>query len=466
MNDINIINALIVRPEGVFKGCVGIKDGVIVSVTNGTDGIDATDEIDSAKVTVNADDKLLFPGMIDSHVHIKGGKLSHREDFGSGTMAAAAGGVTTVMEMPVCDPPASKKDTFLHRKSEAEKEAYVDFCLYGGAGADNIEEISKLAGIGAIAFKTFLMPPVKGRENEFYGLCSRTYEELLTVMEETAKTGRMLAVHSELNEYIEPLTEEFINEGKDGLIAFCESRPEIAETEAVKRVIKAAKHSGCKASVCHVSTAEAAMLIHEAQEQNIDIHGETCPQYLIFDKDTAAPAGVFARIKPPYRDRSTVKKLMELYSKGYLEFTGSDHAPYLYEEKIKNGYSIWKTFDGLPGLELSLRLLLNEVEKGRLTYERIAQNTSENTAKLFNIYPRKGRIEIGADADLVLISRLNKPELVIIENLFTKSKGSAKLFEGIPLRYKIEETYVRGQKVFSNGKISGQKGWGKFMRPL
>lgn len=456
MNDINIIDALIVRPEGKFKGSVGIKDGIIVSIAENKY------EIGSANVTVNGENKILLPGMIDSHVHIRGGRLSHREDFGTGTMAAAAGGVTTIMEMPVCDPPASKKDNFLARKAEIEKEAYVDFCLYGGAGADNTDEITQLSKAGAIAFKTFLMPPVQGREKEFYGLCSQGYEELVKVMEEVGKTGCLLAVHSELNEYVGINTEEAVKEGKDGLTAFCESRPEIAEIEGVRRVINASQQTKCIVSICHVSTAQAAMLIYDARKNGVGIHGETCPQYLLFDKHTAAPAGVFARIKPPYRERETVERLLELYGRGCLEITGSDHAPYLYEEKIKNGDSIWKTFDGLPNIELSLRLLLNKVEKGRLTLERIVQNTSENTAKLFGIYPRKGRIEVGGDADLVIISKLSEPEPVVLERLFTKSRYSAGLFENIPLHYRIDETYVRGKKVFSGGKITGEKGWGKF----
>lgn len=456
MNDVNIIDALIVRPEGKFKGSVGIKDGIIVNISENKD------EIGSAGATVNGENKILLPGMIDSHVHIRGGRFSHREDFGTGTMAAAAGGVTTIMEMPVCDPPASRKENFLRRKAEIEKEAYVDFCLYGGAGADNTDEITQLAEVGAIAFKTFLMPPVKGREKEFYGLCSQDYAELVRVMEEVEKTGCMLAVHSELNEYVGANTEEAIKAGKDGLTAFCESRPEIAEIEGVRRVIDASRQTKCRASICHVSTAEAAMLIYDARKDGVEIHGETCPQYLLFDKHTAAHAGVFARIKPPYRERDNVERLLELYGRGYLEITGSDHAPYLYEEKVKNGNSIWETFDGLPSIELSLRLLLNEVEKGRLTLEKIVRNTSENTAKLFKIYPRKGRIEVGADADLVLISKLSEPEPVVLEKLFTKSRQSAVLFENIPLHYRIDETYVRGKKVFSGGKITGEKGWGKF----
>ena len=134
-----------------------------------------------------------------------------------------------------------------------------------------------------------------------------------------------------------------------------------------------------------MSTPEAAALIQEARAQGVDIHGETCPQYLLFNEDTAERAGVFARMKPPLRDAGRMARLRELYREGALEITGSDHAPYLREEKLRNGQDIWRTFDGVPGLELSLPLLVTAAERGELTYESIARNTAENTARLFGL---------------------------------------------------------------------------------
>lgn len=459
MNDLNILHGTVVRPEGCFPGGVEIKDGRIARVLR------EGEVPDPARETVDATGMLIFPGMIDSHVHIRGGHLAHREDFASGTMAAAAGGVTTVLEMPVTLPPASRPGDFVNREKEVKAQAYVDYALYGGAGSDNLEEIPLLAQAGAVGYKTFLMPPVPGREKEFFGLCSETEEILTRVMEQVAKTGLLLAVHSELNQYVAEETRLRMEWGENGLRAFCHSRPVEAETEAVKWVIAAARRTGCRASVCHVSTPEAVALIQEARAQGVDIHAETCPQYILFNEDTAEHAGVFARMKPPLRDPERMARLRALYQEGALEITGSDHAPYLREEKLKNGQDIWHTFDGVPGLELSLLLLVTAATQGELTYEAIARNTAENTARLFGL-PQKGRIEAGRDADLVLVERLDRPEPLDIETLFTKSRDSAELYRGLPLSCRVAATYVRGRRVFAGGAITGEQGWGKLVSPV
>lgn len=459
MNDLNILHGTIVRPEGCMVGCVEIKDGSIVRV------LESHETPDPARETLDAGGMLLFPGMIDSHVHIRGGHLAHREDFASGTMAAAAGGVTTILEMPVTLPPASRAEDFANREKEVRAQAYVDYALYGGAGADNLEEIPLLAQAGAVGYKTFLMPPVPGREKEFFGLCSETREALIRVMEQVARTGLVLAVHSELNQYVAAETQRRMDNGENGLKAFCRSRPVEAETEAVKWVIEAARKTGCRASVCHVSTPEAVQLILDARAEGVDIHGETCPQYILFNEDTAEHAGVFARMKPPLRDAGRMEQLRRLYQAGALEITGSDHAPYHRDEKLKNGQDIWHTFDGVPGLELSLPLLLNAVEEGGLTYEAIARNTAQNTARLFGLQ-RKGRIEAGADADLVLIQRLDIPQPLDISAMRTKCRDSAVLYQGLPMHYRVAATYVRGSRVYGGGSITGKQGWGTFISPV
>lgn len=456
MNDLNIVHGMIVWPEGCFQGSIEILGEKIMRVCS------EQDEVNPACETVDASGMLIFPGLIDSHVHIRGGTFSSREDFASGTMAAAAGGVTTIVEMPVALPPASRREDFMARVWEAAPQAYVDYAMYGGAGSDNLEEIPCLAQAGAMAYKTFLMPPVPGREKEFYGLCSETKEALIRVMEKVAETGRLLAVHSELNQYVQAQTEKEMEAGNNGLKAFCRSRPVEAETEAVRWVISAAQKTGCRASVCHVSTPEAVYLIHEAQAKGMDIHGETCPQYLLFNRDSAEHAGVFARMKPPLRDKRRMEKLLELYGKGAFDLTGSDHAPYLKEEKLKNGQDIWHTFDGVPGLELSLPLLLNAVADSRLTPEAIARSMAQKPAAVLGI-PGKGRIEEGSDADLVLVRKSDVPEPLEIAKMFTKCRDSAVLYQSVPMHYTVEETYVRGKQVIHKGNITGKPGWGKFV---
>lgn len=459
MNDLNIINGTIVRPEGCIEADLAVSEGKIVSVA-------APGQLrENAKETIDAKGKLIFPGMIDTHVHIRGGKLSHREDFFSGTVAAASGGITTIMEMPIANPPASTAEAFQARLQEIDASACVDFCMYGGAGSDNLDQISALAELGAVAYKTFLMPPVPGREKEFYGLCCESYDDLVSAMSQVHKTGLLLACHSELNEYVAESTARIMAQGRNGVKAFGESRPKEAETQAVKRVIAAAEKTGCKASICHVSVPETVELIEQARAEGVDIHGETCPQYLLFNDCNAEFAGVFARMKPPLRSPETMEKLLDAYADGRLEITGSDHAPYTREEKLKNGNDIWHCFDGLPGLELSLLLLLNKVVDGKLSYRQVVRNTAENPAALFGIDDRKGRIEPGRDADLVIIERLAAPHTLHTSDMFTKSKESAVLYEGTPLYHRVERTLVRGATVFQDGKFTGSTGFGQLIKP-
>ena len=250
--------------------------------------------------------------------------------------------------------------------------------------------------------------------------------------------------------------------GHNGLKAFCRSRPVEAETEAVRWVITAAQKTGCRVSVCHVSTPEAICMIQEARAKGVDIHGETCPQYLLFHEDSGEHAGVFARMKPPLRDKARMEKLLGLYAEGAFELTGSDHAPYLKEEKLKNGPDIWHTYDGVPGLELSFPLLMNAVADSRLTPEAIARSMAQKPAAVLGI-PGKGRIEEGADADFVLVRKLDVPKPLKITELFTKCRDSAVLYQGIPMHYTVEETYVRGKQVIHKGNITGKPGWGTFV---
>ncbi|GAB1476336.1 amidohydrolase family protein [Bacillota bacterium] len=459
MENFSIINTQIVLPNEIVYGKLIINKGKIASIVPG----DSSSE--EGEMTIDGKAMYVLPGMIDSHVHIRGGVFSHREDFQSGTAAAAAGGVTTVFEMPLCNPPASTEEVFLKRQEEIAGNSYVDYCLYGGAGIDNLAEIPKIAKAGAVGFKTFLMPPVKFREDEFYGLCSETKQDLINVMEVVADTKLPIAIHAELNEYIYEIEKRLKSEGQDGLMAFCQSRPKIAEIEAVRRVISCLERTSCKALVCHISTFEAMRLVSNAQKKGISIYGETCPQYLLFSDESAGRAGVFARIKPPFRDQSNVDKLMELYRNGYFDATGSDHAPYLYDEKVKNGDSIWSSLDGIPGIELSLPLLLNKVKENKITLVELSNALSAKPAKLFNIAGDKGSIEIGKDADLVLIEELDTPKKIKLDSLFTKSKQSALLYESIPLYFDIKKTFVRGKEVFSDGAVVGGRGSGKWIKP-
>lgn len=458
-NDINILNGTLIFPENSRKGHIGVTQGKISQIT-----ADAR-KLTPAEKSINAAGLLVFPGFIDSHVHIRGGVFSFREDFASASSAAAAAGITTLMEMPGCAKPASTLQNFLLRVAEVERDAWVDVALYGGAGADNLDQIVPLAAAGAIGFKTFLMPPVRGREKEFYGLCAAGPGELESVMTHVAKTGLPLTIHCEDPVIVSDSTERIIAQGKNRVRDFCASRPEAAEIKAVERAIRAAGQTGCRTIVAHVSSAAALAMIVKAQLAGVDIHAETCAHYLTFDSDSMDRYGVFARMKPPFRSRVNVDRLVLGYAAGQIEITGSDHAPFTRQEKLQTGTSIWRAPDGLPGLEMTLPLLFRLVEEGKLTYERIAGNTAENTARLFGLAKSKGRLEPGRDADLVLVARLETPEYLKRATLRSKARDCAVIYDGLAVRHKVMYTLVRGLLAYETGNVLPQRGQGRFLQP-
>lgn len=457
-NDLNIVNAALVMPEGVKTGSVGIRGGVITEVC------DNAASLPPARETIDAAGLLLFPGMIDSHVHIRGGALGHREDFTTGSFAAVAGGITTILEMPNCATPASSLDNYLFRKAEVARDGCLNFGMYGGAGADNLTEIPKLAEAGAIGFKSFHMAPVRGREREFYGLCAQTYEDLIAMMKAVQKTELPVTIHCESQQMVDELETKFTAEGRSGLKAFCASRPPESEMASVKIVLRAAMETGCRVIVAHVSCPETAEYIETVKQRGYPVYSESCAHYLCFDEGEMAPFGVFARMKPPWRDRGRVNALRQLYAQGVIDITGSDHAPYTREEKLRNGDDIWRTIDGLYGLQMTLPLLLKLTEEGHLTYERIAAAFSENTARIFGLRG-KGRIEAGCDADLVLVRKLSQKIPSDIGKFFIKSRDAAVIYDNIPLGHAVEKTLLAGKVVYDNGAISLKAGNPVFLSP-
>lgn len=458
INDLNIIDGVIVTSERIIKAGIGIKDGKIVSISK-------EEDLFPAREVLSVKDCIIMPGMIDSHVHIREPGFNHREDFQTGTAAAAAGGVTTIAEMPVSRPPTSDIDTLLMRIKLANKKSYIDFSFYAGAGTSNIEKIEDLAKCGVVGFKTFLMPPPEGREQEFYGLCSSNWGSFRKILGVIKKTGLFLAIHAEDNEIIDKETKRIKNFGGEDLEAFSHSRPPISEIQAIRNVIESQKLVNTKISICHVSTPESIEIIKKAKEKGLDIHAETCPQYLFLNEEKARKFGSFARVKPPIRKESLRKKLWSQFRNGLVDIISSDHAPYLPSEKEKSGNNIWLAPDGIPGLELSLPLLLNKVSDNEITYHDIVKYFSENPAKLLGLYPVKGSLEIGTDADLAII----KPDVkskISLNDLWSKSKESAKVYENWALSHKIIYTICRGKIVFDKGKIIGQPGYGNYISPL
>lgn len=455
--DLVVKNARIVAPLGVIKGGVGVHAGKISEVF-GTSKSPAGDRV------IEAEGRFLLPGLIDAHVHFRDPGTPHREDFESGTRAAAAGGVTTVLEMPISTPSVHNGEILRRRIGAVKGKAVVDFAFYGAAGADNVEEIASLAEAGAIAFKTFMTSPPPGREREYEGLCAPDRDSLLRVIKAVRETGLRLSVHAEDSGAVNTLIEKLKREGRKDPMAHVESRPSHVEEEAIARLISLARDVGTPIHIAHMSTMGGVQLVRDAKASGQNLTAETCPHYLLLTSEAMEEYGPYAKINPPLRGAEDVDALWRAVNDGTIDIIASDHAPYTREEKDVGWKDIWRALSGTPQIELMLPLLLTEVRRGRISLERLVEVTSEAVARTFGIFPMKGAIQVGSDADLV-IADLEAEGEIDAERLYTKARDIT-IYHGWGVQGMPTTTIVRGEVVMEGGDVVGEPGHGRFISPI
>ena len=452
MFDLLIKNARIVTENDIFSGFIGIKDSKIVAL--------GTSFGDSAARTIDAAGSFALPGGVDPHVHIRypGGTL--RETFTTGTRAAAAGGVTTIIEHPISSPPQYSPETLKTRIDAAKDEAVVDIAFLGAAGGKYVSEIERLAHAGVYGYKTFLHAAPEGREKEFIGLTSETNYELYNVMSAVKKTGLLMAAHGEDNDYISGAISALRREGKTSPICHALSRPPIAEILAVDRLIRIAEEIGARLYLVHISTPEAVEAAISARRRGMEIWVETCPQYLYLTEKTLAELGPYAKCNPALRDEVRVKKMWDYIKDGTIDTIGSDHSPYTADEKERDPSDIFRVPSGFPGLENRFGLVMKAVSENKISLQRAVELISTNPAKAFDLYPRKGAIKIGADADIVICDPFKK-FIVKKELMETMARETAKVYDGWELCGVIGSVILRGKVIVDNQTVTGKPGYGK-----
>ena len=405
---------------------------------------------------IDAEGFFVLPGMIDSHTHIREPGRTDREDFVSGTAAAAAGGITAVCDMPNVSPPVYRESILQDRIHLANEKVLIDVAFYGGAGFNNLAEQRTLAAAGVAAFKTFIQPLPQGREAEFNGITACGEEQLLSILQNGAGLKRRFFFHCENFNRIAATEKELHESGVRDYSFHYKSRPPIAETEAVEMIIRLAKHTGTPIGICHVSVPEACARIKAAKAEGVDIIAETCFHYLLFDDSYIDRLGPYAKCNPPLRSKALVEELWQYLEDGTIDYIGSDHAPLLKAEKEQGKDEIWQAFSGMPSIEVMLPLLLNEVNKGRLSLTRLTELMSVNTAKVFGLYPRKGAINKGTDADFTIVD-MNAEFIIDTKSMYTKNREVNIMFEnihgcGIPVY-----TISRGETIMERGNVNTEK---------
>ena len=403
---------------------------------------------------IDARNKLVFPGAIDSHVH----SLSYPgEGFGNSTKAACAGGVTTIIDMPVDAPAGIATPEALKKKiAEVEKESHVDVALLGSVKNDTLEHITGLSEAGACGFKLSLFDTDPDRFPRV------SDGRLLEAFARIAETGLTAGVHAENDEIIKDLISQYQKEGKTYPLAHCQTRPEVSETESVLKGLEIARAAGVRFHLYHISCSRAIDLAQYYRKDGNPVTIETCPHYLIFsEKDMESLKGKL-RINPPVRKKGESERLWQKLQSGQIDCVSSDHAPWPVEKKNKS--SIFDNASGAPGVETLLPLLFSEgVSKSRISVFKLAEAVMENPAKIFGLFPQKGTLSIGSDADITVFDPRQK-WTVRAEELHSIAGWTP--YEGMEVTGKVDTTIVRGKIVYHKGEITDGQGHGRFIHPL
>ena len=451
-----IAGGTVVTPTRVERLGVAIDEGRIVAIGREEDLPAGAERIDATGLHV-------LPGLIDTHTHARDPSVAEREDFGSATAAAAAGGITTILEMPISTPSVHSAEIFRARAVAVQPWAHVDFGLYGGAAGDNLEQIEGLAEAGAVGYKTFRTLAPAGRESEFIGLCAPDPADYLRALERVAATGLTAAVHAEDAQLLARNQAELQAVGERGPLSHARWRPPVVELSSVAQSIELARAAGARLQLAHCSTAAAVALATRARAE-MSVTVETCPHYLFLTQDDLERHGPFAKINPPLRSSEEVAALWACLRAGEIDVIGSDHSPFLVSEKAPYADDMWSALPGVPGLEALLPLLLTAVADGRLTLEQMVALTSTNAARIFGLRD-KGAIRVGADADVTLVD-LARPGVIDTSRWLTRSRGTARVWDGRAVRGAVVATLVRGRIVFRDGTLRGAPGWGRLTSPV
>ncbi|MGA3297727.1 MAG: dihydroorotase family protein [Candidatus Bathyarchaeia archaeon] len=407
-----------------------IVDGIINKITKLKANIQTENRIDARGL-------LALPGLIDAHVHLRDMDLSYKETFETGTKAAAAGGFTTVIEMPNTRPPTISATALVDKIGHARNQIYTNIA-FQAALVDDQMEMQKMKEQGAVAFKLFL-----NKSLETFNSSDET--ELRRALSAAKSLDGLVTVHAEDGHAIKQIQERSIALGRTSVNSFLRAHAPRMEVSAVKTILAISTKLNLRVHICHITTAQAVQLVRKSKNATC----EATAHHLLLDHSSFKKYGTMAICVPPIRSSESRRQLWSQFVKGRVDILASDHAPHTLEEK-KNR-NAWKAATGVPGLETSLPVMLTQVWNGKLSLNRLIEAAATLPAKIFGL-KGKGRLREGYDADIVLVNP--KTKKIIRPRLFL-SKAKFSPFEGMHCRGEVVCTIVNGNVVFEHGKIVG-----------
>ncbi|MGY5860672.1 MAG: dihydroorotase family protein [Candidatus Thorarchaeota archaeon] len=439
--DLVVRNTRLLLESGLVRGGIG--------VTNGLFSIIASDgHLPDAEIVIDAENKILMPGLIDAHAHIDDPTMQSHESFSSGSRAAAGGGITTFIDMPLTNQVDTVKMVD-ERIKDGESKSVVDFAFNAGMmNAQNISNIPSLVEKGVAAFKAFTCEPYEANT----GIITKCLSEV-------SEVGGHVTIHSEDQGILDEFNKEMEGDW-DAPISHSLARPNIAEQLAIRQNISIAAQTGGHLHIAHVTTREGMNEIERGKIHGTMVTTEVCPHHLVFYRDEMNRLGPKSKMNPPLRSKQDRAALWSALLRGMIDITVSDHAPCPIEKKDAGTDDIREAWSGVDGTQMILRVLLSEgINKGRLSFSRLLRVGSRNPARIFGLYPKKGAIRIGSDADFVIVDP-TKEEKITADMMFSKCEWT--LYDGMIMVGVPQMTFVRGVQVYGDGKILVKPGHGRF----
>lgn len=446
--DLVINGATIVSPDAEIRASLAILNGKIHAI--GT-----AETMPQARETLDATGLHILPGAIDVHVHFRDPGYPQKEDFASGTAAAAFGGVTTVFDMPNTLPTIATAEALAAKHEIASAKAHVDYGLYAVLGEDTIARVDDLIAGGIIGFKCYM-------GNTFGKIASPSTGAMLEAFETVAPTGKRISLHAETNSVMERREARLRAAGLTRPLDHLASRPAVVAVEAVSRAAILAEWTGARVHILHISSAAELRPLAEAKARGVDITGETCPQYLILSADDYAAFGGVIRVNPPVREAENRDPIWQALVDGTIDMVATDHAPHSIEEKTRA--DIWTVDCGFPGVETQMPAMLTEIGKRGASLRDYVRWSAENPAKRFGLFPRKGALMVGSDADIALVD-INREWIIEdakMQSIAKISPWDGRRVKGLPIH-----TLVRGRFVMKDRVLQAEtRGWGRSVHAI